>query len=299
MRNVLQSRAVLLVLCPVGLVMGARWLISAPLDAADSTTLAPIAATTGHDDRLGPAADRWPTARLEGPSAKVRLVEALDDLVERLDALDGYEAIIWRQERIGGALRSEQTLRMKVRHRPASVYLEDIGVPQGCEIIHVEGRRQGRLVSHPGGGLVGWLLPAVELDPRSPLALAQSRFPITEAGLLPVARRLRRDARRDLRDPGASTVLDRVLDADGRTLFRSTQSYRAPNANRPFARVEVLFEPETFLIRSYRFFDWPDPSASPSADPPFGGCYLVRRFDEAAAPVDLDFEPTNPAYRFR
>ena len=299
MRNVLQSRAALLVLCPVGLVLGARWLISAPLDAADSTRPAPIAASSRADDRLDPAADRWPTLRLEGPEAKVRLVEALDDLVDRLDALEGYEAIIWRQERVGGALRPEQTLRMKVRHRPASVYLEDIGVPEGCEIIHVEGRREGRLVSHPGGGLAGWLLPAIELDPHSPLAMAQSRFPITEAGLLPVARRLLADARRDLRDPGASTVLDRVLGPDGLPLLRSTQSYKAPAAGRPFARVEVLFEPGTTLIRSYRFFDWPDDASSASADPPLGGCYLVRQFNEAADPVDLDFDPTNPAYRFQ
>src|SRR6056297_2224157 len=194
----------LLCLAPVGLVLAARWMASAPLETvgASPSRSASGAAIEVSPRPLSEASVAWPEVRLEGPEASQALRRTLAALVARLEAIEGYEAIVRRRERVGGRWLQEQTLRMKVRHRPASVYMRDIGSAEGCEIIHVEGRRDGRLVSHPGGGLIGLLLPPVELDPRSPLAMSQSRFPITEAGLLPVARRLLGDADRDQGDPG-------------------------------------------------------------------------------------------------
>ncbi|RUL88707.1 DUF1571 domain-containing protein [Tautonia sociabilis] len=292
---------VLLAISPVVLAAGVRWMVSAPIDAAGAPSSSWAPAPELPVSEAGPAPDPlspvgWPDGPLTGPEAKRRLHRAMLALVGRLERLDGYEAIIRRRERVGGSWLREQRLQMKVRHRPASVYLKDIGVDEGCEIIYVEGLRGGKLLSHPGGGLLGLLVPPIELHPESPLAMSQSRFPITEAGLLPVARRLLDAADRDREDPGASVVLDRVEGEDGRTELRSVQRYDAPADGRPFARVEVRFDPETLLPRSYRYHDWPD---SPGTPPPLGGCYIVESFDPDASPVDLDFDPTNPRYRFR
>jgi hypothetical protein len=233
---------------------------------------------------------------LEGPDAKRLLRDALVGLVERLERLDGYSAVVRRQERVGGRLLPEQTLRMKVRHRPLSIYVKNVGVQNGFEVIYVEGLRDGKLISHPGG-LVGLIVPAMELDPNSPLAMSQSHFSITEAGLLPAARMLRDDLQRDLDDPGASTVLGRLVDAEGRPWYRSRHRYDAPSPGRPFSRVEVLYDPDTLLIREMSFSDWPD--ASGPDDPPLGSRFVVVDFDRSAVPSDFDFDANNPAYNFQ
>ena len=287
----------LLCLAPVALAMAARWMISAPLDAAGPS---PSRSASGSEVEAAPrplegASSSWPEGRLEGPAAKRALHRALLGLVGRLEAIPGYEAVVRRRERVGGRWLPEQTLRLKVRHDPASVYLKDIGVEEGCEIIHVEGLRDGRLVSHPGGGLIGLLVPPVELNPTSPLAMTQSRFPITEAGILPLARRLLAEARRDLDDPGASVVLDRVEGDDGRPRLRSVRRLGARGDGRSFARTEVQYDPETLIPLSFRFHDWPD---SPGEEPPLAGRYAIESFDPGTVPGDLDFDPTNPEYGF-
>ena len=127
--------------------------------------------------------------------------------------------------------------------------------------------------------------------------MSQSRFPVTEAGLLPAARMLRDDRRRDLDDPGVSTVLDRLVDREGHPWYRSRHRYDAPSPGRPFSRVEVLYDPDTLLIRAMSFSDWPN--APGPDDPPLGGRYVVVDFDPSAVPSDLDFDATNPAYGFQ
>ncbi|WP_145277618.1 DUF1571 domain-containing protein [Tautonia plasticadhaerens] len=292
------TRVVLLCLAPVALAMAARWMVSAPLDAAGAPS--PSRSASGAEVGASPrplrgASVSWPEGRLEGRAAKRALHRALLGLVGRLEAIPGYEAVVRRRERIGGRWLPEQTLRLKVRHAPASVYLRDIGVEEGCEIIHVEGQRGGRLVSHPGGGLIGLLVPPVELSPTSPLAMTQSRFPITEAGVLPLARLLLAEARRDLDAPGASVVLDRVEGDDGRPRLRSVRRLDARDDGRPFARIEVQYDPETLIPLSFRFHDWPE---SPGEEPPLAGRYAIESFDPGAVPGDLDFDPTNPEYGF-
>ncbi|QDV34758.1 DUF1571 domain-containing protein [Tautonia plasticadhaerens] len=264
----------------------------APLPSPASLEAAPEAAATR---RTAPPPD-WPSDRLEGPEAKRLLLDALAGLVERLERHDGYSAVIRRQERVGGRLLAEQTLRMKVRHRPASIYVRNIGVQDGFEVIFVEGLRDGKLIHH-SGGLAGRLLPVLELSPRSPLAMSQSRFPITEAGLLSAARMLRDDCRRDLGEPGASIVLDRLVDPEGHTRYRSRLRYDAPAPGRPFSRVEVLYDPGTFLLREMTFSDWPE--APGPGEPLLGGRFVVVEFDPSAVPSDRDFDATNPAYDFR
>lgn len=284
-----------LVPIPVVLGLGLRWLVSAPIDAAGYPATPTVSSDVSAALEPAPPPE-WPEDRLEGPEAKRLLRDALVDLVERLECLEGYTAVLRRQERVGGRLLPEQTLRIKVRHRPSSIYLRNVGVRDGCEIIYVDGLRDGKLISHPGG-LVGLVVPPMELDPRSPLAMSQSRFPITEAGLLPAARLLRDDLLRDLDDPGASVVLDRQVDAEGRPRYRSRLCYDAPSPARPFSRVEVLYDPDTLLIREITFSDWPD--APGADDAPLGCRFVVVDFDPSAVPSDLDFDATNPAYDFQ
>lgn len=302
-RGRVRKRVVALCLAPVALVVAARWMIAAPLDAAGSYATVSHEAGSGAEpaleaepEHLDEAPLAWPTGGLDGPEAKRLLERTLSDLVARLDELEGYEAVIWRHERVKGRWLSEQTLRLKVRHRPVSVYMKDIGRPKGCEIIYVEGLRDGKLISHPGGGLIRVLVPPVELSPHSSLAMSQSRFPITEAGVLPVSRMILNDVRRERDDPDASVSLDQITDDEGRLRYRSVHRYAFPSPDRPFARMEAHYDPETFLPVAYTFHDWPE---STGEEPVLAGRYVIESFDEAVTPSDPDFDPLNPDYNFR
>ncbi|WP_169977565.1 DUF1571 domain-containing protein [Tautonia rosea] len=300
-----RKRALALCLAPVALVFVARWMIAAPLDAAGSFAslseepadrVAVPLDPSEQPEPLDESSTSWPLDALEGPRAKQLLNRALADLVTRLETLSGYEATIWRHERVNGRWLMEQTLQLKVRHEPVSVYMKDIGRPKGCEIIYVDGLRNGKLITHTGGGLLGMFLPPIEVEPHSSLAMSQSRFPITEAGVLPVARMLLSHVQRALHDLDASVTLDRITDDEGQPLYRSLHHYASASPDRPFARFEVHYDPETLLPRAYSFHDWPD---APGAEPVLGGRYVIETFDPSIVLSDEDFDPTNPGYNFR
>ena len=99
----------------------------------------------------------------------------------------------------------------------------------------------------------------LSVAPTDPIALADCRHPITEAGLANLTDKLVHFRRLDLTDPEAVTILDRTTDADGRTWLRSVHTHPHWKPERPFAHVEVLYDPETLLPRSITSYDWPRP----------------------------------------
>ena len=84
---------------------------------------APAPATIG-DPPPPKAPPAWPEGRLEGEPAKRLLLDLLVEAGERLRRIDDYTAILRKQERIGGELGDEQSLLMKVRHRPFAIYFK-------------------------------------------------------------------------------------------------------------------------------------------------------------------------------
>src|SRR5947209_7268228 len=80
------------------------------------------------------------------------------------------------------------------------------------------------------------LVPRLAVAPDHPLALADSRHAVTEAGLAKLAGRLIHFRKLDLADPEAQTVLDTITDARGRRRFRSVHTHPTYHEDRPFAR---------------------------------------------------------------
>ena len=94
-----------------------------------------------------------------------------------------YTGRFEKQERIKDELRPTETMQMKFRTQPFSVYLKWIADPsKGQEAIYVEGRYDGKAVVHPSG-LLGFLFRKVTLDPLGKLALRHSRRPVTLFGM--------------------------------------------------------------------------------------------------------------------
>ncbi|MFN9717254.1 MAG: DUF1571 domain-containing protein [Planctomycetota bacterium] len=95
--------------------------------------------------------------------------------------MKGYECTFTKKEVVGSEIIS-QTMAMKVRHEPFSVYMKFVEPSAGREVIFVDGRNDNKLLIHETGfkALIGTL----ELAPEDSLVMAENRYPITRAGLV-------------------------------------------------------------------------------------------------------------------
>jgi hypothetical protein len=288
-----------LVLTVPALVVLASWWLTAPLDEDESPDrAAPTTAETASalPPPPGPSVrPAWPEGRLEGREAKERLLVIVEDASRRVDALEDYTATFKKQERINGTLWPEQTMAMKVRQRPFAIYLKFLAPKAGKEVIYAEGHRHNHVLAH-NGDWTRRLVPRLEVAPDSPTALAESRHPITEAGLSNLAQKLVAFRRLDLVDDDAVTILDRATGPDGRAWPRSLHFHEIQNAERPFKKVEVLYHPETLFPLQISNYDWPAPDAP--GEPPLAERYCYEGLDLAPPLTAHDFDPANPAYEF-
>ena len=100
--------------------------------------------------------------------------------LEKVEAFPGYEATFFKREVVGTTTVS-QKIRMKIRHKPFSVYLYFQNPHEGREVIYVEGRNNGKLIVHEAGLLS--IAGAMELMPTDSMVMSENRYPITMAGI--------------------------------------------------------------------------------------------------------------------
>ena len=118
----------------------------------------------------------------QAPQAHV-LIPALRAALEAQDAaraLMDYEASFTKTELVG---RKSLTTRMhlKVRHAPFSVYLKYLDPHAGREATYFAGRNKNQVVVHDTG--LASLVGTLSLEPTSPTAMDENRYPITKAGV--------------------------------------------------------------------------------------------------------------------
>jgi hypothetical protein len=287
----------------------ACWWLTVPLDddasverpgPQNSVAPAPKTAVPGVPEggaqagTLAAAAD-WPEGRLEGNAAKRLLLDTMLAVQGRLKNVAGYTATFRKQERIDGVLGPEQTMAMKIRHHPFAIYLKYLSPNAGKEVVYAEGHHDNKIIAH-SGGVARFLVPRLAVLPDHPLALADTRHSITEAGLANLTDRLLSFRRLDLDDPDAATILDRATDANGRPWLRSLHTHPHYDGRRPFARVEILYDPETRLPLRIDNYDWPAPGHE--GDLLLAERYIYEDVDLGAVLTGLDFDPANPAYAF-
>ena len=261
-----------------------------PVEVLGSQPLEPAAAEIGHSE--------WPVEPMTGEAAKNFMLDYMLQLQASLASVDGYSALFTKQERLKGILSPETKINLKVRHKPFSVYMRFLNQEEGREIIYAEGRFEDQLVAH-NGGLARRILPRMKLDPRSTLAMANNRHPVTEAGLSNLVDKLVNYRILDLDDKHATTTLDRFRDADDRLWFRAQHDHTEYRPNRPFARAVVLFDPETKLPRRFEGYDWPESlECSPPEALLLGEAYTYDNLNLDPNFSDFDFDPANPEYEF-
>lgn len=286
------------------------WWFTEPLDSAGAASGpsraadAPAGSTArpGGSAAAAPAVKLvWPREELKGEPAKRLLLEVTLEAERRISGVSGYQALFTKRERIKGKLLPEQRMKIKVRHEPFSVYLKFLEprADLGKEVVYATGRHEGKLIGH-FGGISRRLLPRLSLPVDHAMALADSRHPITDAGLKNLIDRLVRFRRLDLGDRHATTILTQTDEPDGKKLPKSIHEHAFCDGIRPFARVEIVYDPDTWFPIRIDNYDWPAATAGGGEGSP--GLAESYRYDDIkldSSLTDIDFDPANPEYEFR
>ena len=110
-----------------------------------------------------------------------QLQDVLATAKDRLKALSSYQVNITRAERVGGLMQPEEDVVLSIRRNPKAVRLEWAKGPnKGREVIYSAALNDRMMYVNSGNSALP--IPRMSIPVDSPLALRNSRHPITEAG---------------------------------------------------------------------------------------------------------------------
>lgn len=245
---------------------------------------------------------------LQGRIALLLKQAMLDQGRSRLEKIPSYSATFYRQERLDdGTLLDGETIDMKLRHKPFSVYMKWLEGDVGREVLFVDGLHDNRMMVKKGGKM-GALLPSLKLEPTGSLAMAESRHPVTEAGLLTLTNVVAKYCQRDLELPsGVKCELLGEEKLNNRVCYNFLTEYGSREIEPLYRKSYTYFDKETSLILYCKNYTWPGEAeaADASAEQPAGEddtllevySYSDVKFNDQIA--DNDFDHTNKSYKFK
>ena len=227
-------------------------------------------------------------------------VDALTKGLEFLKTVPHYSATLQKQEVVGGVLLDEQTIALKCRHQPFSVYLLWLTGDTGREVIYVEGQNSGKMIAHDGGWRAR--IPAFTLSTECMLAMRDARYPVTKAGIAALMESMLDIHQSDLQK---QTVDSCQLEPDqvfnGRPCHAFTTFYKSESHSPEYRKSITVIDREWNILLASQHFEWPKRKIESSE-------LDVSTMIESYAFADLnfdsqftddDFDRKNPEYRFR
>lgn len=205
------------------------------------------------------------------------------------DRITDYSCQFVKMENIAGELRKSETMLMKFRAKPFSVYLKWIEeVTKGQEVIYIDGVNDGNACVHPSG-LLGILFRKVSIDPLSKIALKHSRRPLTMAGMGNMLRLTVPQCEAAKANGDLSLTYEGLRQEDGRPTYLFKRVL--PNRNKyPCEVLLIYIDCEYLLCVRTDAWDW-------------GGA-LLSHYSYTDLTInpgleDIDFDPDNRDYNFR
>lgn len=219
---------------------------------------------------------------------------------ENFSKIPDYTANMLKQERIGGALGICQVIDVKIRHEPFSVYMKWSEGDRGRQLIYVDGQNDGNMLVQPGG-IKGRLTGVLTLEPTGSLAMSDSRYSITKAGLLELARTVLSYQKADMqRGKGFSCQLFDHQDFEGRECFLYLIEYAAPEFNEVYRKSMVYVDKELSLPICVKNYTWGrdiDPEKIDEETLIEFYAYTDLKFSQQLTAAD--FDKGNSSYRMR
>ncbi len=206
-----------------------------------------------------------------------------------------YTATFEKQERVDDVLLPQETIAIKVRQQPFSVYLKHQAPAdkQGQEAIYVDGQNDGNLVAHDGNPLLG--LMTLRLPPQGFLAMQGNRHDITSAGmknLLGQLLKLSQEQEENLARCHIRWIAGETVDKRPVRCLEIRSEERLPGF--PIAIARIYFDDGYQTPVRYEAFEWPEDGG----DPILVEFYQYSNVQLNPGLSDLDFDPQNEAYNY-
>lgn len=243
---------------------------------------------------------------LRGKWALQMSVALLERGIASFENVDSYSFTFARQERVDGALLAPQLMTVKLRHEPFSVYMkwldgEGIGL-KGRQLIYVSGQNDDKLLVQPGG-LAGRATGTLKLSFDDSRVKGESRHPVTECGLLHLAKTLLGHHRHDLdRATGYYCELHDGQTFNNRPCYLVVSEYTSRDANPTYRKSMMYIDKELSLPTCVRNFTWSEEAEADVAkldEETLLEAYSYTDIQSDTRLAEEDFSKGNKNYRMR
>jgi len=256
-------------------------------------------------DQQGPG-QRAPqqNGTLTGRMALLMNMLLLEKGCRYLETVPDYTATFSKQEFVGGTLSDNQVINLKCRHQPFSVYMKWLVGDKGQELLYVDGQNEEKMLVKMGG-LKGRLVPTLKLDPLGSLAMQESRYPITKAGIKALAETIIDFRKKDL-DENLNTecVMLPNQKFDGKDCYCFIAHFANAKESESYRKSVIYIDQKTCLPIFVRGFGWPEDGMASSSPEELDEQTLIESysFTDIKMKSELattEFSDTNTKYRFR
>lgn len=223
-----------------------------------------------------------------GAADTIDPVDWLREAEAAYDRVSAYTAVFHKQQRVAGKLLPEETIFLKSRKNPFSLYMKWIRAPyEGSELLYVEGWNEDRARAHRGGILRFFTR---NLDPKDPGLMSGNLRPVTSTGIGYLLENVATNIRKAIKfselkffERGQETVYGRntqVLEV----VFpkENARNYEA-------YRYVINQDVESKILVRIRVYDQDDQLVEN---------YEYEKLGLNAPLADVDFDPKNPEYHF-
>jgi len=220
----------------------------------------------GGGDSDGSAAGSRGKNSLQGKTALLVNLMLLERGIRKFADVEDYTATFYKRERVEGTIGDAQVMRMKLRQKPFSVYMKWLKGDVGRELLYVDGKYDGKMLVKLGG-VKGRLLPTVKLDPKGRRALSEARHPVTDLGLLNLAKLILDYRRQDmkLKSGFQCRMFDNQVFND-RRCFCFIVEYSTPDISKVYRKSIVFIDKEWSVPVCVQNFGWPAKTSTEAAD---------------------------------
>jgi len=243
-----------------------------------------------------------------GRVALLLKIALLEDGIQWLEKHPGYSANFHKQEWLDEAeeLTELQTIEIKNRHEPFSVYMHWLNGDPGREVLFVEGQHGNKMVVHAGGsGLKSKL--TLSIAPDSSIAMGESRHPITQAGLLNLAKTMAKFRRRDLaHGDSVECCMGQEQLFNERPCYSFTLNFQDEEVEADYRKSVILIDKEwsiPVLVQNFGWYDTEDEEMAKLTpaqldEETFLEYYAFSNIDFDTELRSDDFEKDSSKYRF-
>ncbi|MCA9077111.1 MAG: DUF1571 domain-containing protein [Planctomycetaceae bacterium] len=230
---------------------------------------------------------------IELPELNPLLIDCYRNLersIQKLRKIEGYTARWVRQIRKYGSVRDEEHVDIKIRHEPFGVHMNWLDGSQ--QVLFVEGQSDNKLLAHKSRGFAS-LRPVWRLPPDSRLAMKDSRYPVTQLGMLRLAERLKRVVA-EFPVNGAVEAEITTSEFEGRPCIRQFVKFGSPVEQPDYALSDLLIDQDTYALVSITNHGWTEGGTGSE----FVEHYRYENINWQAQLTDSDFDERNEAYPF-